>query len=115
MHLITNKTMNTEIIGKNTIGQLIGLYNRSAERCKSIVEALDEIRDAMEAVSLAESDLRYSIKDKDEQEVVDGYKAAVEYRKNILNQLIKTHSDFLQVNATIISDDTKFGARKINV
>lgn len=106
--------MNYEIIGNHTIGQLLGLYNRSYDRCKAISECLEEISDAMDSLRLAKADLRLAVNDEDDAESIAQYEAKVKEREDELNAIIKTHDEFLRVNSTILSEDMRFGAKKLD-
>jgi hypothetical protein len=106
--------MNHEVIGNHTIGQLLGLYNRSAERCKAISEMLEEISDQMDSVRLAKADLRLSQNDGDDIADILDYQTKVEREERILAELCNKYNDKLAVEASILSENMAFGLTKLD-
>jgi hypothetical protein len=106
--------MNHEIIGNHTIGQLLGLYNRSAERCKAISEMLEEISDQMDCVRLAKSDLRMAHTDGDEEADILDCQTKVEREERILSELCNKYNDSLAVEARLLSENMAFGLTKLD-
>lgn len=106
--------MNYEIIGNHTIGQLLGLYNRSAERCKAISEMLEEISDQMDSVRLAKSDLRLAQNDGDDVADILDYQTKVEREERILAELCNKYNDSLAVEARLLSENMAFGLTKLD-
>ena len=106
--------MNHEVIGNHTIGQLLGLYNRSAERCKAISEMLGEICEQMDTVRLAKSDLRMAQNDGDELADILDYQNKVEREERILAELCNKYNDTLAVEARILSENMEFGLTKLD-
>lgn len=106
--------MNHEVIGNHTIGQLLGLYNRSAERCKAISEMLEEISDHMDSVRLAKSDLRMAQNDGDEEADILDCQTKVEREERLLAELCKKYNDTLAVEARLLSENMAFGLTKLD-
>lgn len=106
--------MNHEIIGNHTIGQLLGLYNRSAERCKAISEMLEEISDQMDTVRLAKADLRLAQNDGDDIADILDYQTKVEREERILTELCNKYNDSLAVEARLLSENMAFGLTKLD-
>jgi hypothetical protein len=106
--------MNHEIIGNHTIGQLLGLYNRSAERCKAISEMLEEISDHMDSVRLAKADLRLAHSDGDDIADILDYQTKVEREERLLAELCKKYNDALATEASILAEATAFGVTKLD-
>lgn len=106
--------MNHEVIGNHTIGQLLGLYNRSAERCKAISEMLEEISDQMDSVRLAKADLRLAQNDGDDIADILDYQTKVEREERILAELCNKYNDSLAVEARLLSENMAFGLTKLD-
>lgn len=106
--------MNQEIIGKHTIGQLISLYNRSAERCKKIAEMLEEISEQMDSARLAASEVRYAINDGDDEQSVNECKANAAREDAALAELLKKYDSQLATEAAFLAENTAFGLTKLD-
>lgn len=106
--------MNYEIIGNHTIGQLLGLYNRSAERCKAIAEMLEEIREQMDSVRLAKSDLRMAHNDGDDAASIKECEQKVSVAESELNALLVKHNETLAVEARMLAENMAFGLTKLD-
>jgi Asp/Glu/hydantoin racemase len=106
--------MNIETVGNHTLGQLIGLYRNSAERCKEILEILEELQDAQDSLRLAKEDVRLAKNDEDEAEDIKEYEDKVIACQKAFNELFEREIFGLQARATNLASDTAFGAEKIN-
>lgn len=106
--------MNIETVGNHTLGQLIGLYRNSAERCKEILEILEELHDAQVSLRIAKEDVRQAKNDEDDAEDIKEYEDKVVACQKAFNELFEREIFGLQARATNLASDTAFGAEKIN-
>lgn len=107
-------TMNHETLGKHTLGQLISLYRNSQERCKEIVEILEEIQEAQDSLRLAREDVRLAENDGDDPADIEEFKNKVNVYANDLAFVIRTNIDGLQARARNLAEDASHGAEKID-
>lgn len=106
--------MNHETIGTRTLGQLIGLYKNSADRCKEIVEILEEMQDAHDSLRLAKEDVRLAKNDEDDAEDIKAYEEKVVAYEKAFKELFEREIFGLQARASNLAIDTSFGDEKIN-
>ena len=107
-------TMNYETLGKHSLGQLIGLYKASASRCNEIVEILEELQEANDALRLAKEDVRLAENDGDDLADIEEFKNKVKVYEADLAFLFKQEIDGLQARASNLAGDATFGSEKIN-
>jgi len=106
--------MNIETLGTHTIGQLIGLYRNSAERCKEILEILEELQDAHDSLRLAKEDVRLAKNDEDDAEDIKAYEDKVVACEKAFKELFEREIFGLQARVSNLAIDTSFGDEKIN-
>jgi hypothetical protein len=106
--------MNHETLGKHTLGQLISLYRGSQERCKQIVEILEEIQDVQDSLRLAKEDVRLAENDGDDPADIEEFKNKVKVYENDLDYVIRTNIDGLQARVRNLAEDASHGAEKID-
>lgn len=106
--------MNHETLGKHTLGQLISLYRGSQERCKQIVEILEEIQDVQDSLRLAKEDVRLAENDGDDPADIEDFKNKVKVYENDLDYVIRTNIDGLQARVRNLAEDASHGAEKID-
>lgn len=107
-------TMNNEVFGKRTVGQLIGLYKASASRCNEIVEILEEIQEAQDTLRLAQEDVRQAEYDGDEPSDIEELRNKVNVYADDLAFVIRSNIDGLQARARNLAGDAAHGSEKIN-
>lgn len=106
--------MNYETVGTRTISQLIGLYKNSADRCKEIIEILEEMQDAYDNLRLAKEDVRLAKNDEDDAEDIKAFEEKVVACENAFKAVFDENIFGLQARASNLAIDTSFGDEKIN-
>lgn len=106
--------MNYETIGTRTIGQLIGIYKNSAERCNEIVEILEDLQEAYDSLRHAKDDVRLANNDGDEPSEIEAYEKKVSNREKRLMDIFSQNINGLQARASNLAGDTFDGAEIIN-